>query len=66
MKIPFEIRFGHKRVCVPWKASMQAIKREKAEARNAAWNELSLEQKIAELKLRPGNCKRQLKKLGVV
>jgi len=38
-------------------------RRKEAEVRNAAWNELTLEQKIRALAKRPGESRKQIKKL---
>lgn len=40
------------------------MKQEEADARNTYWASLPIDMKVAILKLRPGQCKKQLNKLG--
>lgn len=41
----------------------RAIRRQEAEERRARWEALSLDEKLAELARRPGNCAKQIARL---
>lgn len=64
MKTSYEARTGHARYPKPGKAIERKQKRLEAELRQAEYNKLSIQEKIA--KLIPGGSAKQRVKLGVL
>ena len=64
MNTLYSTRWGHNRTHKQdGKSQQRAIRRTEAEARNVAWQALTLSQKVEQLKLRPGYCAKQLLRL---
>ena len=66
IKQSYESRYGHprKRIFKKNQGERKQRKIQEAKERQEYWNNLTKEQKINILLARPGNCTKQLKKLG--